>query len=110
MEQLRSVLLDAEEIINGPRQSDYGHPFDNFSQTAKLWSAAFGFEFTAEQVAIAMILVKVSRETNRPKRDNLVDIAGYAGTLEKVIQRRVEIELNGVRIYPMEQPLYGEDK
>ena len=43
---------------------------------------------TAEDVAIAMILAKVSRESHAPKRDNAVDIAGYAETLQMVRDER----------------------
>jgi hypothetical protein len=32
-----------------------------------------------------MIGVKMSRECNRPKRDNRVDLAGYAETLDMVV-------------------------
>lgn len=31
-----------------------------------------------------MIALKMAREMNKSKRDNLVDIAGYAGVLEKL--------------------------
>ena len=34
-----------------------------------------------------MIGVKISRETHRPKRDNLVDIAGYAQTVAMIRER-----------------------
>lgn len=33
-----------------------------------------------------MIAVKISRECHRPKRDNRVDIAGYAEVLDMVIE------------------------
>jgi hypothetical protein len=35
-----------------------------------------------------MVGVKMSREVNRPKRDNRVDMAGYTGTLELVRDRQ----------------------
>jgi precorrin-4 methylase len=65
---------------------DYGHPIHDFTRTASMWSTILGVEVTAPQVAICMILVKVSRETHKHKRDNLVDIAGYARTLEMVYE------------------------
>lgn len=86
-----SILVEAEHLINGPRQSVYAHPFDNFTQTAALWSPILGVEVTPEQVALCMIQVKISRLCNTPDhRDSIVDIAGYAGTYEKVQERRAE--------------------
>jgi hypothetical protein len=75
-------------LVHGDRGADYGTPLSNFSHTAALWSAAFGHPFTPEQVAIAMILVKVSRECHKHKRDTVVDIAGYAETLQMVIDEK----------------------
>ncbi len=85
-----NILEEAQAAVYGPRQNDYGHPRDNFQQTADLWNAYFrGDEkplvFTPEDIGVAMILVKVSRQSNSPKRDNLVDIAGYAATVDRVI-------------------------
>jgi hypothetical protein len=54
------------------------------NRTAKFWSEILGLPVTPEQVALCMIAVKMSREVNAHKRDNLVDIAGYARTLETV--------------------------
>ena len=87
-----SILTEAERIINGARNSDYGHAFDNFKQTAALWAPILGTAITPEQVALCMIQVKVSRLCNTTDhRDSLVDIAGYAGTYEKVLERRAEL-------------------
>ena len=87
------ILTEADRLINGPRQEDYGHPFDNFSQIGRMWAAILNVEeVTPEQVALMMIATKISRETNRPKRDNRVDMAGYTGTYEMVVERREELE------------------
>lgn len=83
-----SVLLEAERIVNGPRQTDYGTPLDNWSRTAALWSAYLGVSVSAEQAAMCMVLVKVAREANRPQRDNLVDGAGYFAVIEKIQEGR----------------------
>ena len=37
-----------------------------------------------------MVGLKISREVNRPKRDNVVDGAGYFETLEMVKQERIK--------------------
>jgi len=85
-----NILQTADNLVNGDRQEDYGHPIEDFSRTAKLWSAVKGVEFTAEDVAMFMICVKISRQVNKPKEDNLVDLAGYAQTLQMVLDKRKE--------------------
>ena len=79
-----SILQKAESLVKGDRGKNYGHPIVDFSRTARLWTALKYVEFSASDVAKFMIAVKLSRETNRPKRDNRVDIAGYALTLDMV--------------------------
>ena len=83
-----TILDEAKELIYGARQQSYGHPWLDFSRTAKIWEAIFDHPITPEQVALCLIGVKISREVNAHKRDTLVDIAGYAGTLELVVQER----------------------
>lgn len=81
-----SILPEAEKLVHGARQDDYGHPYEDFSRTAQMWSAILGQEVTASQVGLCMIAVKLSREVNKSKRDNLVDIAGYAETVRMVLE------------------------
>ena len=84
----QTILDEAKELIYGARQQSYGHPWLDFSRIAKIWEAIFGHPVTPEQVALCLIGVKISREVNAHKRDNLVDGAGYFGTLELVVQER----------------------
>ena len=79
-----SILQKAESLVKGDRGKNYGQAIVDFSRTARLWTALKDVEFSASDVAKFMIAVKLSRETNRPKRDNRVDIAGYALTLDMV--------------------------
>ena len=76
----RELLLDeAATLVSSDRNKDYGDPKDNFEDTAALWSTYKGVTFTAHDVAVMMILVKVGRLSTSPgKWDNWVDIAGYA--------------------------------
>lgn len=79
-----SILEEAKRIVHGDRGENYGHPLEDFSRTAKIWSAILGIDVQPEQVALCMVGVKISREVNRPKRDNIVDGAGYFETLDMV--------------------------
>lgn len=77
-----NVLEEANRLTSRDRNQSYGHPREDFTRTAALWSAVLGCRVTPEQVALCMIQVKVSRLCHAPKRDSVVDIAGYARTLE----------------------------
>lgn len=79
-----SVLQEAEQVINGPRRESYGDAKESFQKIADVWSIALKTKVTPEQVALCMIGLKFCREANKPHRDNLVDLAGYAALLEKI--------------------------
>jgi len=72
------VLEEALRLTSGDRQNQYGPPDQDFQRTAKMWSALKGVDFTASEVAMFMICIKLSRQTHQKKRDNIVDLAGYA--------------------------------
>lgn len=83
-EEADDILEEALNITRGSRNASYGPPDQDFRRTAGMWSALFaaklreGETFEPRDVALAMILLKTSRETHQRKRDNWVDIAGYA--------------------------------
>lgn len=66
-----------EALVKGERQNAYGDPDVSFNRIAKLWTAHLGTEVTKRDVALMMILMKVSREKSNHKADNLDDIEGY---------------------------------
>lgn len=72
-----SILDEAAAITAGARQADYGPPERNLGQTASMWSVILGVEVSARQVALCMTALKLARDAHKPKRDNLVDGAGY---------------------------------
>lgn len=76
----REKLLDeAKAIVCGDRDQQYGKPEDSFCVIAKLWSDYIMRYLDERDVAMMMILLKVARDVSgESKRDNLVDIAGYA--------------------------------
>lgn len=85
-----NILQEADRLTGGDRGADYGHPLDDYTRTAAIWSAILGVDVTPEQAQLCMIGVKISRECNKHKRDNLVDIAGYARTLEMTDNERTK--------------------
>lgn len=87
-----SILQEAQRLVHGDRGADYGHPLDDFTKTATLFNTLTGANLTPSDVALFMICVKLSREANKHKRDNLVDLCGYAETYmmvkDEVIRRQ----------------------
>lgn len=66
------------------RGKDYGAPERNLSRTAALWSAYLGHAVTAEQVAVCMALVKISRMAASYKADNYLDAKAYLEIAERL--------------------------
>lgn len=79
-----TVLQEAERIVGGNRRQDYGGARGSFDKIAAVWAAILDVEVTGEQVALCMIGLKLIRESHAHKRDNVVDIAGYARCIEKM--------------------------
>ncbi|GAK61769.1 Gp59 protein [Candidatus Vecturithrix granuli] len=110
----KTVLMEAENIINGERRQQYGAVLESFQQVADFWSTYIERhvrkfianynerrDYTAaivppvplvslsgEDVANMMILMKTSRAQNGFHRDSYVDIAGYSGCVEKMQDER----------------------
>lgn len=84
-----SILEEAQRLTHGDRNADYGHPLDDYTRTAALVSALLAHKLkepiTPDEMALAMCCVKLSRQVHRPKRDNLVDLAGYAWVADRCI-------------------------
>jgi hypothetical protein len=83
----KTILDEASEAVDGSRQENYGHPAEDFKRIASYWSNHLnGIAITPHDVAMMMIMVKLSRLHNTPyHRDSLVDIAGYARCAEKIV-------------------------
>lgn len=81
-----TILEEADAISRdgGERNDGYDHPRPNFEKTAVVWSQILGKDVTPRQVALCMIGLKLVRDSHKPKRDNLVDIAGYARCAERL--------------------------
>jgi hypothetical protein len=97
-----TILEEANGLIYGDRNKSYGHPIDDFSRTGKMWAGVLRDwaltvidknnvpDVPPELVGLCQVQVKVSREVNAHKRDNLVDIGGYAGTVQMCADFREE--------------------
>lgn len=87
-----TVTAEAERLTSSTRNKHYGHPRDNFVNSAAMWTAylraarklAPGAEVSPRDFGWLMTLCKAARDGNLPKRDNLVDGCGYLRCIERL--------------------------
>ena len=79
----QSILTEAESIVNGSRNSDYGGT-EGIERIAQVASLLTNKNITAKDIALIMISLKLVRESFNHKRDNLVDACGYMELLNKL--------------------------
>ena len=80
----KSILSEAEEIVNGSRHSDYGDARESFGRIATIASVMTGKELSPEDCCAVLMSVKLVRESFNHKRDNLVDLCGYAELMNRL--------------------------
>ena len=80
MTKREEILDEAVRIVTGERENQYGHPEYSFSLIAEFWSSYLGgVPITDWDVANMMALLKIARiKGGEAKKDNWVDLAGYA--------------------------------
>ena len=96
-ERQLNILEEANDIVHGDRNLSYGDPLGNHETTAILFSHFLSRKYgkgttpllNAEDVCIFNILQKISREASSYRRDNLVDIAGYAANIEMIKDQEI---------------------
>ena len=91
-ENHKSILSEAEEIVNGSRQADYGDAKESFTKVASVASVMTGKELSPDDCCAVLMAVKLVRESFRHKRDNLVDLCGYAEIMNRINEKEKEGE------------------
>lgn len=81
----KSILTEADSIVNGERATDYGSAHESFWKIGRILQLISNDSDTADITACkTLIAVKLTRESNKHKRDNLVDLCGYAELLNRL--------------------------
>lgn len=83
-EEYDTILEEAQEILEGDRESDYGDPVANFNRISGIASSILNETITPEQCVVVMMAVKLSREQYKHKRDNLVDLVAYTEIYNRI--------------------------
>ena len=72
-----TIAVDALRLVDEDRKDQYGDYDENLSRIAAMWSGLLGMDITAMDVALMMVLVKISRSKAGYARDNAVDGVAY---------------------------------
>jgi hypothetical protein len=87
-----SVLTEAQGLVHGDRCNQYGPPAAEYARTVGMVNAMLGAKLkeplAPEDLAYIMICLKLSRQINKPKRDSLVDAAGYCEVAQWIIDAK----------------------
>jgi len=86
-----SIADEAANLVYGDRREAYGPPHRDFRRIATMATGLLSDKLIQnhgilfpEDIALIMICVKMSREVHHPKRDNRVDMIGYALCLDEI--------------------------
>jgi len=84
-----AILEEAARLVDGDRGHDYGHPSIIYTPVGRIWAAQISArlkmnlpDLPPDLVCLMLAGMKLGRHATRPKRDSLVDLAGYARTVE----------------------------
>jgi hypothetical protein len=88
-QKMDSVLLEAQGLVHGDRNQQYGAPAEEYRRTVGMVNAMLGAKLREpllpEDLAYIMVCLKLSRQVNKAKRDSLVDAAGYCEVAQWII-------------------------
>jgi hypothetical protein len=85
MKKTEDLLNDIQYTLT-QRGAIYGSAATNHRRISELWSGYLDNYISPEQVAMCMLLVKVSRLSETPRHeDSLTDLIGYALVYHKIL-------------------------
>ena len=83
----KEILEEANKLIGGDRNDDYGDKLTNHQNIAALWSIFLRKNITPHDAAMCMALVKVARLMHSHKKDSYLDMAAYAAIAGEIEAR-----------------------
>lgn len=86
----KSDLLEKVKRTLSNRGPYYGTPQDNYGRAATLWSVILDRDIRPEQVVMCMVAIKMAREAERHKHDNIMDMIGYLTLYDELMEGRCD--------------------
>ena len=83
----QDLLTTALRVIRA-RRRQYGDPAAEFGKVAALWGAILDTRVEPRQVGLCMAAAKLVREAHQHRRDNLVDLCGYAACVAELYHKK----------------------
>ena len=86
-----NILNEANQIINNrseEKERQYGPLGEGFERAAMIASGMSGRTWSADDMFIAMIALKFSRQSYNFKEDNLLDAVAYIGGWQNYINEQ----------------------
>lgn len=93
---VENILAEADRLTAVVRQGEYGHPHDVYTEAGRMVSSFLELRYkklmplNSEDICMILLIVKIAREASKTKRDNIVDIAGYARLIEMIQDKKAE--------------------
>ena len=88
---MSNILNEANQIINNrseEKERQYGPLGEGFERAAMIASGMSGRTWNADDMFIAMIALKFSRQSYNFKEDNLLDAVAYIGGWQNYIDEQ----------------------
>ena len=80
----KSVLLEADKIVNGDRNEQYGDPNIAFNEYSEILKTTFGIDLTPSEICKVQMAIKLGRMKYKYKKDSIVDLCGYCEILNRL--------------------------
>ena len=94
---MSNILEQANKIINErseEKEREYGPIGEGFERASEIASAMTGRVWNPDDIYIAMIALKFSRQSYNYKEDNLLDAVAYIGAWQNYINEQSKKEQN----------------
>lgn len=74
----------AVELVEGERHDEYGDAGLEFKRVSRMFAELTGITISPLNVALFMVCLKLVRESNNNKLDNIVDAIGYLSLMAQI--------------------------
>jgi NTP pyrophosphatase (non-canonical NTP hydrolase) len=92
---MKTILEQANEIVHErseEKSRQYGPFIEGMSRAAQIMRGSTGKDITASDMYLALVALKLSRNSYSYKRDNLLDAVAYIGALDAYLSEKPQTQ------------------